>query len=118
MTKEELKQEAESKLDEWSDPDMGCCEGYCYSEVADFMFRFSEPREKRIEELEKAFIAGAILKHCVGKSCIDCENYNGVNFYDEWNRPQISCRLGGYHCGVEACDDFRRYDEDDEDWEK
>ena len=53
MTEEELKQEAESKLDEWSDPDMGCCEGYCYSEVADFMFRFSEPREKRIEELEK-----------------------------------------------------------------
>ena len=52
MTKEELKQEAENKLDEWTDPNMGCCEGYCYSEVADFMFRFSEPREKRIEELE------------------------------------------------------------------
>lgn len=52
MTKEELKLEAENKLDEWSDPDMGCCEGYCYSEVADFMFRFAEPREKRIAELE------------------------------------------------------------------
>lgn len=51
MNKEELKLEAEDKLDEWTDPDMGC-EGYCYSEVADFMFRFSEPREKRITELE------------------------------------------------------------------
>lgn len=76
------------------------------------------PEKTFFEELEKAFIVGATLKHCVGKSCIDCENYNGVGFYDEWNRPQISCRLGGYHCGVEACDDFRRYDEDDEDWEK
>jgi len=54
MTKEEqLKEEAENKLDEWSDPDMGCCEGYCYSEVADFMFRFAEPREKRIAELKE-----------------------------------------------------------------
>jgi hypothetical protein len=52
MTKEELKLEAENKLDEWSDPDMGCCEGYCYSEVADFMFRFAEPREEHIAELE------------------------------------------------------------------
>ena len=54
MTKEEqLKEEAENKLDEWSDPDMGCEEGYCYSEVADFMFRFAEPREKKISELEE-----------------------------------------------------------------
>lgn len=54
MTKKELKQEAENKLDEWSDPDMGCEEGYCYSEVADFMFKFAEPREMRIKELEAA----------------------------------------------------------------
>lgn len=54
MTKEELKLEAENKLDEWSDPDMGCAEGYCYAEVADFMFRFAESREEHIEELKKA----------------------------------------------------------------
>ena len=53
MTKDELKQEAEDKLDKWTDPNMGLCEGYCYSEVADFMFRFAEPREKRITDLEK-----------------------------------------------------------------
>lgn len=68
MTKEELKLDAESRLDEWSDPNMGCCEGYCYSEVADFMFRFSEPREERIETLEKE---NAELKERADKADLD-----------------------------------------------
>ena len=38
----ETKERAENLLDKISDPDMGCCEGYCYSEVVSAMMQFAE----------------------------------------------------------------------------
>lgn len=38
----ETKERAENLLDEISDPNMGCCEGYCYLEVISAMMQFAE----------------------------------------------------------------------------
>lgn len=53
MIKEELKEKAEDLLDKITDPDMGCREGYCYSEVVDAMVKFAEPLTKELEKERK-----------------------------------------------------------------
>ena len=53
MTKEKLKEKAEDLLDKITDPDMGCCEGYCYGEVVDAMVQFAEGFEKELEKERK-----------------------------------------------------------------
>jgi hypothetical protein len=53
MNKEELKEKAEDLLDKITDPDMGCCEGYCYVEVVDAMVQFAEGFEKELEKERK-----------------------------------------------------------------
>lgn len=60
MIEEELKEKAEYLLDKITDPNMGCCEGYCYDEVVDAMVQFAEPfakelvKERKINEEIKA----------------------------------------------------------------
>lgn len=61
---------------------------------------------------KKAFKLGYNIKNCKGKACINCDNYNGVGWFDENNIPQISCRLGGYHYGLDACGDFEQVEND------
>ena len=53
MIKEELKEKAEDLLDKITDPDMGCCEGYCYDEVVDAMVQFAEGFEKELKKERK-----------------------------------------------------------------
>ena len=53
MNKEGLKEKAEDLLDKITDPDMGCCEGYCYDEVVDAMVQFAEGFEEELEKERK-----------------------------------------------------------------
>ena len=65
-----------------------------------------------LKEVKKAFITGFTIarEKCGEKTCQNCEYYNGIGFIDEYDRPNISCRLGGYHMGFDACGDYKKAD--------
>ena len=71
--------------------------------------------EDFLKEIEAAFMAGfTAAKENVGeKSCLNCDHYNGIRFYDEAGNVNVSCRMGGLHMGLQCCEDHEDYEEED-----
>lgn len=72
----ETKERAENLLDEISDPDMGCAEGYCYSEVISAMMQFAEK-----EQVLDVFTSASLTSELLNAKDIILMLYNAIRDY-------------------------------------